>query len=150
MARCAGSLFVERRSKSWLADEVESIAQVLRDGFNVVVFPEGTTSCGESVLPFKASLFEAAKNAMVDVLPICLNYREIDRRPVSPANRDSVFYYGSMEFGEHFNRLLSLSTIQVGLCVLEKLSVGPGTSRKELTKTAYQAIQERYFQFAAI
>ena len=56
IARCGGSIFVERRSAASLKKEINEISRVLKEGLTVVVFPEGTTSNGERVMPFKNSL----------------------------------------------------------------------------------------------
>src|ERR1043165_9219823 len=59
-ARLAGTIFVNRSKPSQAARSADEIAVALRDGALVVLFPEGTSSGGETVLPFKSSLLEPA------------------------------------------------------------------------------------------
>src|SRR5262249_22692599 len=59
-ARLAGTIFVERDKRSHTAQSAAEIASALADGSLVVLFPEGTSSGGETVLPFKSSLLEPA------------------------------------------------------------------------------------------
>jgi 1-acyl-sn-glycerol-3-phosphate acyltransferase len=54
IAKFGGSVFVERRSRSNLLKEIETLLDLLKEGFNMVLFPEGTTSNGDCVLPFKS------------------------------------------------------------------------------------------------
>ena len=58
LAQAAGTLFVERRQKTDCARVVRQIAQTLDDDLLVVLFPEGTSSDGGSVVPFKFALLD--------------------------------------------------------------------------------------------
>src|SRR5262245_42413639 len=58
--RLAGAVFVHRERRTQTAHAVDAIETALRTGVLVVLFPEGTSSCGETVLPFKSSLLEPA------------------------------------------------------------------------------------------
>jgi len=144
LARFGGCLFVERRKASGLKREIEDISKVLGQGFNVILFPEGTTSNGERVQPFKNSLFDAAVAARADVLPLCLRYTGINSKPVTNRNKDSIFYYGGVSFRKHFPRFLSLSSIDVHVLPLRALKVHGHASRKELAGEAHQAISAAY------
>ncbi len=144
LARSGGSMYVERRKASGLKKEISLIVRVLREGFPVTLFPEGTTSNGERVQPFKNSLFDAAVSAQVDILPICLQYTSVDGQKITAANRDSIFYYGGTSFFHHIPRLLSLSTVDVEVIPLKLIPVHDGDSRKDLAALAHSAIGAAY------
>jgi 1-acyl-sn-glycerol-3-phosphate acyltransferase len=144
LARAAGCLFVERRSRASLSNDVDEISEVLQQGFNVVIFPEGTTSPGETVLPFKKSLFESAIRAKASVLPVCLNYRCVDGGPVYATKKDSLFYYGEMEFFPHLWSLLNLDEVWVEVNVLAEIPLTAESTRKELTSVCYSSITEKF------
>ena len=72
----AGTLFLERERKRDALRVVHLMAEALRDGQVVAVFPEGTTSDGRSLLPFHANLLQAAISARVDVQPVALRYAD--------------------------------------------------------------------------
>lgn len=136
-----GSLFVERRSREKTHLEVNSLANALRAGLNVVVFPEATTSSGEFVRPFKASMFDAAVQAQVEVLPLCIHLVSVNGGKVTPEYRDSVCYYGDMEFSSHFLRLLRLKRLKIRLKVMEPIR---GTDLRELRDSSFQLISEAH------
>ncbi len=145
LARFGGSIFVERRNIAGLRKEIESIAQALNQGLCVVLFPEGTTSNGQQMRPFKNSLFDAAIKAKKDIFPFCLRYTKVNDRHMTCDDRDSVFYYGDMTFFGHLSRLLALRSVDLEVHPLETIRVDPQDSRKELSARAYSVISEVYY-----
>lgn len=88
----AGTLFVNRNSLVGLRQLSDDITTRLRESQCVVLFPEGTTSHGDRVLPFKGALIECARKANVPVQPVTINYRRnnsLDR--VAPYVDESLF-----------------------------------------------------------
>ena len=146
IARCGGSLFVERRSAASLKKEIDEISRVLRKGFTVVVFPEGTTSNGERVMPFKNSLFDAAIKSPAKILPLCMRYRKVNAEEVAVQNRDSIFYYGGETFVRHALKVLSLKSIEVEVTALDTIPAHGHESRKQLAASAHHAISASYRQ----
>ena len=74
MAAGAGTLFIERESPRDAMRVMHQMAQVLEEGDTVAVFPEGTTSTGETVMSFHANLFQAAIAAHAQIQPLALAY----------------------------------------------------------------------------
>lgn len=146
LARFGGSIFVERRSPSGLKDEIEMISQALRKGFAVVLFPEGTTTNGECVRPFKSSLLTAAVRAGADILPVCLRYKSVNGKKLGSDDRDLVFYYGGMSFFRHLLRLLTLNSVEAELTLLEPIPARPHHSRKQLAALAHKTVSAAYLR----
>ena len=144
LARLSGSIFVERRRPSGLKGEIEDIAAALNQGFPVALFPEGTTSNGDRVQPFKNSLFDAAVAVNADIVPVCIRYTRVNNERLTPQNRDSVFYYGGVTFSKHFLRFLSVSSVDVEVSILKTIPARSGQSRKDLAAETYQVINEAY------
>lgn len=144
LAKAARCCFVERRLVAQVHSEIDELSEVLNDGFDVILFPEGTSSNGSQIFPFKSTFFEAAKKAKAAVQPICLNYRNVDGKKVSPANRDRIFYYGAMGFGPHLWSLCRLESVDVECRWLDEISTAPTMSRRELAATASQAIEKAF------
>ncbi|MEW6145073.1 MAG: lysophospholipid acyltransferase family protein [Thermodesulfobacteriota bacterium] len=145
----SGGFFVERRNRSGLRREIESITDILRLGVNVVLFPEGTTSNGERVLPFKTPLLSMAEKGGVEILPLCIRYSRIDGEELNENNRDLVYYYGDMKFFDHFNKLLTVKSIDAELILLEKIDPDEAQSRKELASSVYGIINDTFLNGAA-
>lgn len=144
LARLGGSLFVERRKVTGLKQEIAEIVRVLREGHHVVLFPEGTTSNGERVHPFRNALFDAAITAGADILPLCLRYASLDGGSITTENRDRLFYYGGTKFSDHFPRLLSIDSVAVEVLPLPVIKVRKNASRKELALQAHDAVSNVY------
>ena len=74
LARGAGTLFIERESRRDAMRVVHHMAERLRAGDVLAIFPEGTTSDGVNLLPFHANLFQAAISSGAPVLPMALRF----------------------------------------------------------------------------
>jgi len=140
----SGGFFVERRNRTNLRSEIESIADILRMGLNVVLFPEGTTSSGEQVLPFKVPLLSVAQKAGVEILPVCIRYTKINGEEIGRHNRDLVYYYGDMEFFTHADTLLTVKSIDAELRILDPVDASSSSSRKDLAFELHNIISSAY------
>lgn len=80
VAARGGTLFVERDRLRALPDTVRDVADALRAGSRVIVFPEGSTWCGRDQGRFTAAMFQAALDAGAPVRPVRIGYR-----PLGPA-----------------------------------------------------------------
>lgn len=74
LATAAGTLYIERSRRKDALRVVRDMAQAMRDGDVVAVFPEGTTSDGQTLLPFHANLIQAAIAADAPVQPLALQF----------------------------------------------------------------------------
>lgn len=72
----AGTLYIERENRRDALRVVHRMADRLREGETVSVFPEGTTGDGAQLLPFHANLLQAAISASAPVQPVALRYLE--------------------------------------------------------------------------
>jgi 1-acyl-sn-glycerol-3-phosphate acyltransferase len=133
MAEIGGSLFIERRNRDRVEHDIEQIAKTLREGFSVTLFPEGTSSNGEKVLPFKKSLLIAAKMAKKRIQPLTLTYS--DKR---------VCWFGDAHFFEHFIGLMGVRTVKAQVEFHLPLEVREKDCRDTLAKWTYQIISESY------
>ena len=94
MASQSGTLFLERRSPKDALRVVHQIAQCLRDGDVIAIFPEGTTSDGSALLPFHGNLLQAAISADAPVQPVCIQYLDTRTGQLSSAPN----YVGNAHF----------------------------------------------------
>jgi 1-acyl-sn-glycerol-3-phosphate acyltransferase len=102
----------------------------------VVFFAEGTTSRGESILPFKPSLLEVAAQSGVPVHYATLAYRTPEGEP--PASQ-AVCWWADAPFTPHALRLLALPRAEA------RLAFGPGpivdADRKRLATRLREAME---------
>ncbi|MFJ4186474.1 lysophospholipid acyltransferase family protein [Kitasatospora sp. NPDC089509] len=78
-----GTVFLDRDRLRTLPDTVAAVAEMLRSGYPVIVFPEGSTWCGRESGRFRPALFQAAVEAGAFVQPVTIRYRLADGRPTS-------------------------------------------------------------------
>jgi 1-acyl-sn-glycerol-3-phosphate acyltransferase len=76
-----GTLFIERERKRDALRVVHQIADALKQGDTIAMFPEGTTGDGQSLLPFHANLLQAAVSTGTPLQPIALRYVDADSQP---------------------------------------------------------------------
>jgi len=76
-----GTLFIERERKRDALRVVHQIADALKQGDTIAMFPEGTTGDGRSLLPFHANLLQAAVSTGTPLQPIAMRYVDADSQP---------------------------------------------------------------------
>lgn len=74
IARDLGVVFVSRGDAASGARALHAAAELLASGVSVLNFPEGTTSSGDAVLPFRAGSFGLALRTRVPVVPVAIAY----------------------------------------------------------------------------
>ena len=135
LARSADTIFIDRALKRDVARVNELIASVLDQGRGLIMFPEGTSTAGEEVLPFRSSLLQPAAALELPVSWASLAYHT---PPGEPAAAEAVAWWGEMTFGGHFWRLLGLPRVDARL----RFGGEPvsGASRHELARELHAAV----------
>jgi 1-acyl-sn-glycerol-3-phosphate acyltransferase len=137
--RGTGHLTVERRSRLAIGEAVDRATQALKEGVPVCAFLEGTSSGGDTVLPFRPSLAQAAVWAEVPVVPVALRYRTGD---AAVTVVDHVAYWKPEHvFAPHLWRVLGLRRLGVQVQLGRPLACH-GRSRKQLAGAAEDAVAQ--------
>jgi 1-acyl-sn-glycerol-3-phosphate acyltransferase len=139
-----GCVFVDRKNRKNLSLEVKEITDALREGLDVVIFPEATSTNGEDVIRFRRPLFRAAMDADIKVRPFSVNYRKVDDRPVRLNNRDSVFWYGDMTFADHLWGVFKIGRIDVELVEGQSIDTSSFTESSELALEAHTIVKKSF------
>lgn len=139
----AGCLFVDRKSIWNLRSEVISIAEKLMGGESVAIFPEGTTTDGQLMLPFRTSLLQAAKITGAPIVPVAIKYSYIDGERFGAKNKDSVCWYAEMGFAKHLFNLCKRRYIKVEVDFFSSITIGETTSRKDATDYVVECIEKK-------
>ena len=132
LARATGTIFIERR-RGDAARHKATFEDRIAAGHRLVFFPEGTSTDGLRVLPFKSTLFSAFFSFGLEfaVQPVTLRY-------LSPTGKRPDFYgwWGDMAFGPHLLMLLAAPTGgRVELVRGEPITVGEAGDRKTMALT---------------
>ena len=141
MTKLGGCLYVERRNKSNLSNEILELTTALQKNIPVTVFPEATSTNAESVLRFKRPLFQASLDSKVPVSPICINYLKIDGETFNRVNRDTVCWYGDMAFVPHLWNLMGKRDILVELRLLNEI---PAAEPLYLAEESHRMIESNF------
>jgi 1-acyl-sn-glycerol-3-phosphate acyltransferase len=143
LAKLQRSVFVDRQVRS-TARQRDAIAERLDAGDALILFPEGTSSDGNRVLPFKSALFSAAFNrpgaGPLTVQPVSITYTKLDGMPIGRRLRPFFAWYGAMAMAPHLWRMLGLGTVDVVVECHEAVSVAEFASRKALAQFCHERI----------
>jgi len=142
-----GTIFIDRQHKEQVGQLVQEMSRKLKQEANILLFPEGTSTNGERLLPFQTVPLAAPLRSRSIIVPATIAYRSIDDRLVSADNRDLIYWYGEMDFITHFWKLLSLRGVEVLVAIQPKVECFryPDNSlgRKKLAEDCYNRVLGR-------
>ena len=119
LAKLQRTVFIERRS-AHAAKQRDAITQRLEAGDDLILFPEGTSSDGNRILPFKSALFSVAEREVdgrpLTVQPVSVAYLKLDGLPIGREWRPNIAWYGDMNMIAHAWNLFTLGklTVEIG------------------------------------
>lgn len=134
LVACGGTLFIERTRRSDARRVVHLVAEALRAGDAIAMFPEGTTSDGHGVLPFHANLLQAAIATELPVQAIALRFSDA-QGPVSTA----AAYAGDTTLMQSLWAVVSASDLTAHLVFLPPITT-QGLERRALADGLRQDI----------
>jgi 1-acyl-sn-glycerol-3-phosphate acyltransferase len=137
LVRRCGTILVDRTRRRDARRVVQAIADTLRAGDRVAVFPEGTTGTGRHLLTFHANVLEAAITADVAVQPVAIRHADADA-PFS----DAAAFVGSATLLGSLWRLACADGLVTHVTFCTPLASGSG-DRRALAAEARAAIQSR-------
>lgn len=142
-AAVQGTIFVERQRRATKRQANEVRACLMNKG-NLLFFPEGTSSDGQRVLPFKSTLFSAAEERVggraVGVQPVSITYAMLDGLPMGRYLRPLFAWYGDMEFAGHIYRALSLGIATIVVEFHEPVTIDGFADRKALSRHCHEKV----------
>ena len=130
----AGTLYLERERRRDAMRVVHHMAQALRAGDTVAVFPEGTTGPGPRLLPFHANLLQAAIATGTPVQPVVLRYADAE----GPFSRAAEFV-GETTLAQSLWRLAGSRAMVLHVTVLPALG-SEHADRRALAQLVQQQI----------
>jgi 1-acyl-sn-glycerol-3-phosphate acyltransferase len=149
-----GTIYINRQHKEQVGVLVEEMTRKLRQEANLLLFPEGTSTSGEKMLPFQTVPLAAPLRNRSIIVPVTLTYKAIDEQPVTAANRDFVYWYGDMEFVSHFWNLLALRSVEILVTIQPKIEcfryAENSAGRKKLAEDCYHRVLGRITETESI
>ncbi|GAB0112782.1 lysophospholipid acyltransferase family protein [Acidisoma sp. C75] len=140
VARLGRTIFVTRRAAT-AAQEAAEIKRRLAVGDNLVLFPEGTTSDGARVLPFRSSLLAVAEAGPPLLLqPVTIVYDGYESLPVRREDRALFAWFGDMSLAGHFNRIARCHRLRVTIMLHPPIDPRGAGGRKRITQRAWVEI----------
>lgn len=135
LAAAGGTIFINREVKKAGFRGITQVSEALKDGSTVIGFPEGTSTDGQELLPFRNGLFEAAVQANAPVVPAAVRYLELDGEPITDATRHIVGWFRDEGFMPHMFELGSRRSVTAEVRFGEPIEP-PHVDRRALAATA--------------
>jgi 1-acyl-sn-glycerol-3-phosphate acyltransferase len=134
LARQAGTIFIRRGDKQHIRTTAEKMVWLLKQSSNIIAFPEGTTTKGDEVLQFHASLFQPALLTRSAIQPVALQYQG--------AAKEHAPFVGDDDFVPHLIKMLTLDKIEVRLSFLPVIN-NTGKNRHAVSLETRDMIWEK-------
>lgn len=142
------TLFVNRTRRSDSAKQRDELTNRIKEGNSLILFPEGTSTDGMHVAPFKSALFSVAEMAnhnldtSLCIQPVTLSYTEINGMPLVRSQKPWVAWIGDMELLLHLKQFLGRARIVATVEYHEPISLEEAGSRKNAALSSEKAVRE--------
>lgn len=143
-----GRTVYTRRTRTSTPRERDEMRRRLADGDNLILFPEGTTSDGSRVLPFRTAFLSVAELPVTAdgkpplVQPVSVAYDRLSFLPTGRTSRSLFAWYGDMGFGPHFWQLGQHRGLRATVLFHTPLDPAAFPSRKELARATWNIIAD--------
>lgn len=142
LAKLQRSVFIDRDRRHSTGSSRDEIKERFEAGETIVLFAEGTSSDGASVLPFKSAYFGAAEHPGVVIQPVTLAYRGHWGLPMNRRSRPLYAWYGDMEIQPHLWSAMMAGPIEVDIICHPPTSIEQAGSRKAAAKYAETMVRQ--------
>lgn len=137
--RVLGVFFINRELKRDVHRMNQRISESISDEQGIVLFPEGTSTKGEKVLPFNTSLLQFPAKSKIPVHYASISYTSYNsNRPA----RQYICWWGDMSFFSHFWELLKMPSFEANI-QFGKSEI-TNDNRKELAQQLHEAVSEQF------
>ena len=160
LAKLQRTVFVDRERRVSVGDTAGEIIGRLASGDTIVLFAEGTSSDGNRVLPFKTSLFAAAKPSAANGAPdqglvkagrsqapaavvqtVSIAYTRRNGLPLGWAGRRGMAYIGDVAMGANAWNILCGGPLEASIRIDEPVPLAQFKDRKDLARRSERAVR---------
>jgi 1-acyl-sn-glycerol-3-phosphate acyltransferase len=136
------SVFVSRQRGATLRER-DAMRERLASGDRLILFPEGTTSDGSRVLPFRSAFFAVAAGEDPPLIqPVSVVYDRLGGLPTGRASRPLFAWYGDMDIASHYWRLAQHRGLRASVLLHAPIDPARFADRKVLARTVWQAVAD--------
>lgn len=140
LAKLQNTLFFQRNSQH-VRSQIQTMSEHFDRRGNLILFPEGTSTAGEQVLPFKSSLLSSVELASetVWIQPVTIAYNRYNHKRMHRDIRDQYAWYATMPFASHwFHALGLLGTAEVALIFHPPVTLDQFADRKACAQHCHE------------
>jgi lyso-ornithine lipid O-acyltransferase len=147
VARLGRTVFVTRRAAA-TARERDDMRRRLAAGDSLILFPEGTSSDGSRVLPFRSAFFAAAEGACDPpgtpplIQPVSVVYDRLSGLPAGRMTRPVFAWYGDMDLASHAWRLAQCEGLRATILLHAPIDPRAFASRKALAQAVWAVVAD--------
>ncbi len=146
------TVFVSRRATN-TGRERDAMRARLARGDNLLLFPEGTSSDGSRVMPFRSAFFSVVESSGVGssgaggerpplIQPVSIVYDQLGWLPIGRAGRPLFAWYGDMDLASHFWRVAQWRGLRATVLVHAPIDPAAYPSRKALAQAVWQTVAD--------
>lgn len=134
-------IWIDRKNRQKAREAAAEIAFTIRNGLNILVYPEGTSTDGNSgLLPFKSTAFEPAIQSGCAITPILIFHKGL------PENSAETSWHGDMGFLPYIWGILGLKEIHSRMYIMPEVKPLPGEDRKSFSCRVHDMMEEYYWR----
>jgi 1-acyl-sn-glycerol-3-phosphate acyltransferase len=143
LAKAQRTIFIERTSGKTSASRDEMMRR-LNTGDNLLLFPEGTSSDGTRVLPFRSALFGVAQLRRDDkpivVQPVAISYTRLDGIPLGRYWRPLFAWFGDLDLVPHLWQMTCLGETEAVVTFFPPVDIDRLGDRKKLAEFCFRQV----------
>lgn len=143
LAKAQRTIFVERRSSTASTSRNEMMKR-LDTGENLLLFPEGTSSDGTHVLPFRSALFAVAQlrrgDSPIVVQPVAIAYTRLDGIPLGRYWRPLFAWFGDLDLVPHLWQMVCLGETEAVVTFFPTVDIDQFGDRKKLAEYCFNQV----------
>ncbi len=145
IARLGRTVFISRSPRA-TRRESEEMRRRLAHGDDLILFPEGTTSDGSRVMPFRSAFFaivEPAEGVAAPIIqPVSVAYDRLAGLPAGRTTRPLFAWYGDMDLASHFWRLGRYRGLRVTVLLHPPVDPAAFPNRKALAHAVWRVVAD--------
>ncbi len=139
VVRDMGAIFINRQNRRDIPRAGAEIIERLNGGEGIIVFPEGTSTKGKTVLPFNSSFLEFAAKTDLPVSYASITYETPNNEPKAS---DIICWWEDISFADHLFRLFKVPKFTAIISFGDEMILN--ADRKELARTLQEKVCEKF------